>query len=147
DYFRDVDAAGLGERLEPRGDIDAIAEDIALLDDDVVKVHPQAQRNASVGQQCPVQSRNRLAQCGGAAYRFDDALELDQHPVAGPPDDISAGLEDLWLDDFGQKESNPGEAVSLVSGEKPTVADEQDRRKSAPSTPSRIVGHDSFHRS
>ena len=35
---RDANCAGLGERLEPGGDIDAIAENVVAIDDDIAKV-------------------------------------------------------------------------------------------------------------
>ncbi len=38
DGLRNADRAGLGERLESRGDVDAIAEDIIAVDDDVAEV-------------------------------------------------------------------------------------------------------------
>src|SRR6516225_4207677 len=40
DDLRDVDAAWFGQRLEPRGNINAVAKDIATLSDDVVEIDP-----------------------------------------------------------------------------------------------------------
>ena len=105
DGLRDVDAARLGQRLEPRRNIDAVAENIATLDYDIVEIDPDAQRNAPVGQQRVVELRDRVAQSAGTAHGLDDALELDEHPVARPPDDMSAAFEDLRLDNFSPEES------------------------------------------
>src|SRR6185312_3279241 len=50
----DADAARLGERLEARGDVDAVAEDVAILVDHVAEVdsdaelHPAPRRDAFV---------------------------------------------------------------------------------------------------
>ena len=48
DDFRHIDAAGLGERLEPRCDVYTVAEDVVILDDDVVEVDPDAERKPPV---------------------------------------------------------------------------------------------------
>jgi hypothetical protein len=53
----EIDGARFGERLALRRNIDAVAENIATLDDDVVEIDPDAKRNAPVGQQCLVQLR------------------------------------------------------------------------------------------
>ena len=36
--LRNADGAGLGESLEPGGDVDAIAEDVVAVDDDVATI-------------------------------------------------------------------------------------------------------------
>ena len=46
---RDADAAGLGERFEASGDVDAVAEDVAVLDDDVTLVDADAELDAVGG--------------------------------------------------------------------------------------------------
>ena len=42
----DADAAGLGDAFEPRGNIDAVAEDVAVLDDDVADMDADAEFDA-----------------------------------------------------------------------------------------------------
>ena len=42
----DADPAGLGQRFEPRGDVDAVAEDVAVLDDDVAEIDADAKFDA-----------------------------------------------------------------------------------------------------
>jgi hypothetical protein len=44
-----ANAAGFGDALQPRGNVDSIAEDVAFLDDDVADVNPDAQFDAPVG--------------------------------------------------------------------------------------------------
>jgi hypothetical protein len=105
DGFRDIDGARFGKRLKSRRNVDTVAEDIAILDHDIVEIDADAERNAPFGHQSLVHLRHRIAQGGGATHGLDDALKLDEHPVARPPDDISAAFEDLRLDDFGAEES------------------------------------------
>ena len=42
---RDANAAGLGERLEPRGEVDAVAVDVVAVDDDVAQVNADPEHN------------------------------------------------------------------------------------------------------
>ena len=49
DDFRDVDAARLGQCLKPRRNVDAVAENIAVLDDDVVEIDPYAEPDPLFG--------------------------------------------------------------------------------------------------
>src|SRR6516162_8226594 len=46
--FRDADAARFSEPFEPRGDVDAVAEDVALLDDDVTEIDTNAKFDAAL---------------------------------------------------------------------------------------------------
>jgi len=39
---RDADAAGFDQRLQPRGDIDAVTEEIVALDDDFAQIDADA---------------------------------------------------------------------------------------------------------
>ena len=40
---RDANSAGLGERFEPGGDVDAIAEDVVAVDDDIAEIDADPQ--------------------------------------------------------------------------------------------------------
>ena len=48
----DADLAGLGQRLDPGGDVDAVAEDVALVDDDVAEIDADAKADALVLRAC-----------------------------------------------------------------------------------------------
>src|ERR1700683_5400338 len=41
----DTNASGLGERLEPRGNVDAVAVNVLTLDDDIAKVDADAKHD------------------------------------------------------------------------------------------------------
>ena len=49
--FRDVDATGFGQALQPRGHVDAITVDVRALDDDVPEVHADPEPEAALGGQ------------------------------------------------------------------------------------------------
>jgi hypothetical protein len=46
DVAGDADAARLGEALQAGRDVDPVAQDVAVLDDDVADVDPDAKRDA-----------------------------------------------------------------------------------------------------
>ena len=46
--LRHENCPGFGQRLKPRRDIDAIAEDVAAFDDDVALMEPDAKLDASI---------------------------------------------------------------------------------------------------
>jgi hypothetical protein len=140
DVLGDVDATWLGKGLEPRRDIDAVAEDITGLEDDIAKIDSDTQRDPLLGRHNLVLVRGGIAQERGVAGGLDDAVELDERPFAGPIDHLSAEFGDPRLDDLGHKRSQPGEPVRLVAGKQGGVAGDQDRRKSASDARSRLLG-------
>jgi hypothetical protein len=75
----DKNAAGFGQRLEPRCDIDAVAQNIAALGDHVAEIDADAHRDALFVGQVLVMLHHRLAQGGGGAHRLDNAAKLAQH--------------------------------------------------------------------
>ena len=85
-----ADRARLGDALHPRGDIDAVAHEVAvaLLDDIAemnadAKLDPLVERNAGVALDHGVLHFERAAHC------VDDAAELDDAAVAGALDDAA----------------------------------------------------------
>ncbi len=78
DDLRYIDAAGLGQRLDPRRDVDAVAEDVAFLGDDVAEIDPDPHRDALFLGQRPVRLRDRVAQSGRTARRLDDVVEIER---------------------------------------------------------------------
>ena len=95
DDRRDADPARLGERFQPRRDIDAVAVDVAVLDDDVARIDADAELDALVLRGRGVARRHALLHRDRAGDGFDDARELDEDAVAGGLDDAALVLGDL----------------------------------------------------
>jgi hypothetical protein len=74
-------------------------------------------------------------------YRHSKADNIEAQAYFERALAISAGFDDLRLDDFGQEAGHRGEVVRLDSWKEPTIASEQDRRKSAPDVPLRFLWH------
>ena len=93
---RNANAARLRQRFEPGRDVDAVAVDVAVLDDDVAEIDADAEFDPLRARASGVALGHALLHGHGAGDRFDDARELDQHAVAGRLDDAA-----LVLGDFG----------------------------------------------
>ena len=87
---------GCGDAFQPRGDVDAVAENVAVLDDDVADMDADAKLDALVGEHIRVALRHSALQLDGAADGIHGANELDQNAVACTFDDSSAMFGDRW---------------------------------------------------
>ena len=66
-HAADADAAGLGQGFQPRGDVDAIAEDVVAVDDDVAEIDADAELDAlSAGTPA---LRSAMPRCTSTAQR------------------------------------------------------------------------------
>ena len=81
---------GLGEGLEPGGDVDAIAEDVVAIDDDVAEIDTDPQLETAFGRDRVVDGTRRSLHLEGAVQRVDDARKIRQKAVACGADDPSA---------------------------------------------------------
>src|ERR1700734_1690783 len=86
----EADCAGLGYALEARGDVDAVAHQIAVaLLDDVAQMNADAKFYALVGRNARVALDHGVLHFECAAHRVDYAAELDDAAVAGALDDAA----------------------------------------------------------
>jgi hypothetical protein len=74
---RDADAARLGQRFEACRDIDAVAEDVAILGDYVALVYADAELDADVGCHRGVALAHRRLHFCRTAQRVNRAAEFD----------------------------------------------------------------------
>ena len=79
----DADAASFGNAFQPRGNVDAVAEDVTLVDDDVADMNPDAQFDAPVGGFVRIALRHSALLLDGAAGGVHGAAEFDQDAVTG----------------------------------------------------------------
>jgi len=100
---RDADAARLGQAFEACCDIDAIAEDVAVLDNDVTLVDADAELDATAQGYWGVALGHCRPAFRPAHQSVDDAGELDQEPIAGGLDDAALVASDLRIDQLGAK--------------------------------------------
>src|SRR5215472_4760962 len=76
-YARDADPTRLGNTLQPRGNVDAVAVYVALFDDHITRIDTAAKLDALILEDGVVLRRHLPLYRDGAGARFDDTRELD----------------------------------------------------------------------
>ena len=127
-----TDRAGLGDALQPRGDIDAVAHQIAVaLLDDVAEMNADAKFDALVRRHAGVALDHGVLHFDRAAHRVDDAAELDDAAVAGALDDAAMMHGDRGIDQIAAQRAQSRQGAIFVRAREPAVADhirDQNRR-------------------
>jgi hypothetical protein len=103
DAARDEHLPRLGNTLETRGNVDAIAIDIIVLDDDIAEIDADPVLDSLVARQGRVTSRHVLLDDDAATHGFDRTVEDRKETVAGRLDEPpvvfgNAGLNQIALD-------------------------------------------------
>ena len=97
----DADPARLGQALQPRGDVHAVAVDVPVgLVDDVAQVDADPEADALVLGHRRLALGHALLDRDRAGDRIDDAGELDKAAVAHELDDAAVVLGDERLDEL-----------------------------------------------
>src|SRR5262249_34042247 len=128
DHFRNIDAARLGQRLDPRRDVDTLTEDVARLEDDVAEIDPDPHRDAWVGRKRLVHWRQGITQPRRAARRFDRVVEIDEYEFGGLLEYVSAEFGNLRFDDRALETPQLGKILLFVAREQPIVAPDHNGR-------------------
>jgi hypothetical protein len=131
---RDADTARLGQAFEPRGHVYPVAQDVAVLDDDVPLVDADAELDAVVRPGARVPLGHRLLNLNRAAQRTDHAAELDEQAVAGSLDETAVVLVDLRIDQVAAQRLEAFERALLVGLDQPRIPRHisgEDRRETA----------------
>ncbi len=123
----DANPTGLGERLQPRRDIDAVAVNVVLVDDDVAEVDANANMNRGLafGQYA---GRDRVLDSNRAFDRVDDARKFDQRPIADQFDDAPVMSGDLWIEETFAELLERRERAGLIGGHQTRIADDVSRQ-------------------
>ena len=123
----DADAARFGQTFETGGDVDPVAENIAVLDDDVALVNADPEHDAPVRRHAGVAFRHRALHVHRAAHRVDDTGEFDQQPIAHCFDDAALMLLNLKIAELPPDCPQRRERTFLVLAHQPRVAGDIDR--------------------
>ena len=84
----EADRAGRGDPLQPRGDIDAVAHQVAVsFLDHVAEMDADAELDAAVVRHANIALDEAVLHRDGAAHGLDHAAKLDDEPVASALDD------------------------------------------------------------
>ncbi len=120
--IRDADAPRLRDAFKPRGDVDPVAENIAVLDHDVADMNSDAELDAFVLWYRRVAFDHAALHLYGAAHCVHRAREFDQDAVASSLDDPAAMLGDLGIEVLAPKVVDTRERAFFVGAHEPAIA-------------------------
>jgi len=120
----------LGNTFEPRCDIDPVAVDVALIDDDVADIDTHAKLNPTIFGNGGVALGHNALDFHGASHGVDSAREFDQGTVARGLDDTAAMLCDFRVDEFAPVRRERCESAFFVNAHKPAVSSDIGREDS-----------------
>ena len=124
--------------LQTGSDVDAVAEDVVALDDDVADVDADAEGNAPIlGYPGGAVSHRRL-HLDRAAHGIDHARELQQQAVARGLDDAPSMAGDCWVDHLLPKGFQRRQRAALVPAHQPRVARDVSRHDGGKAA---LLGH------
>jgi hypothetical protein len=116
----DADAADLGEAFQPRGDVDAVAEQIAVAFDHVADGDADAERHLPARRIGHVAGPQGLLDVDRAAHRVHRARKFREHGIAGGVEDAAVRLCDEIVDDFAVRGEAP-QRLLLVFRHQPRI--------------------------
>ena len=123
--------ARVRQGLEPGSNIDPIAENVAVFDDDVALVDTDAKLDAAVRRRVGISAGDLPLNLDRATQRIDDAGEFNKKPVAGRLDQPAPMCGDRGVDNLGPDRFQPAEGSFLVNPDQTRIASDigcQDRR-------------------
>src|SRR5438477_152434 len=98
---RHANPTRFGQPFQTGGDIDAVAEDIAVLDDDISDIDADSELDPLRESDAGIPDGHPLLHLYGAAQRVYDAAKLDEETVARRFDQSTVMLGDLGVDHLG----------------------------------------------
>ena len=125
----EADRPGLGDPLQPRGDIDAVAHQIAVaLLDDIAEMDADAELDAALGRHARIALDHGVLHFDRTAHRIDHAAELDQRAVAGALDHPAVVHGDGRIDEVAAQRPQPRQGAVLVGAGQAAEADDVRRQ-------------------
>ena len=114
--------------FEARGNIDAIAEYVVAVDDDIADIDADTEDDLLVVRDVRVAPQQLALDLNGKRDRIDDACEFDQHAVAGGLDDAFPVFRNSGIDQLPTVRFQGRKSADLVGSHQTTVADHVYRR-------------------
>src|SRR4029077_19448191 len=93
----DADAARFSQGFKACGDIDAVAEDVVVVDDNVAEIDADAEIDAPIGVHAGIACSHLALHFDRATNRIDHACKLAEQTVTRRVDDAAAGLLGLGV--------------------------------------------------
>src|ERR1700730_15310245 len=104
---RDADAARFRQTFQSCGHIDAIAEDVVLLNDHVAEIDPNAEGEALILGRFGVALGHAALDLNGTTHRIDHAWKFSEKAIAGILYRMTAVLLDLRINELPEMSLEP----------------------------------------
>jgi hypothetical protein len=121
-------------KASSRCDIDVVAKDVAILDDNIPDIDTDAKLDAVVGRYTGVAPDHLALHLDGTAQCIHHTTELDQQPVVGGLDQATAVLGDFRVEEVAAQRLEAFEGATLVGSDQPRIPrhiGREDRREPA----------------
>jgi hypothetical protein len=119
---RNANAAGLCDPFKTRRNVNAVAEDVIVVEDDVADVNANPELNPNTRRHARVLIGYTLLYLHRAPCGIDGAGELDQHAVAGGLYDAASMRCDRGIDKCLPESLELGECAFFVSAHQKAIA-------------------------
>src|SRR6516165_2614358 len=134
DRVGDEDPARIGQRFQPRRNVNTVAVEVVVFDDHVAEIDADTELDAGLCPNTRVPLGHGLLHLDRATHRVDDAGKFHQQPVAGGLDDAAMVLGDLRIGELAAQCFEADERALLVRSHQPRIARRiggEDRRETA----------------
>ncbi len=137
----DTDPARRGQCFETRRDVDAVTEDVPLIDDDVAEVDSDAELDTTLGRNACVALCHLALHLDGAAYRVDNTRKFDEQAVPGGFNNTAVMLLDAGIGKLASECLHRGERPFLVRPHQPRITSDIGRQDCRQSPMDSFVRH------
>src|SRR5262249_54992231 len=118
----DADPSRLRQGFQARGDVDAVAIDVFVIDDDVRHVQANARLATPLWRNLHIALGHFPLDIDSTAYAVDDTGKLDEQAVARRFDNAPAVFRDLGIDDRASVALECGQCAFFVEAHQPRIA-------------------------
>ena len=122
--LRETDTARISDAFKPRGNVDAVAHQVAVaLLDHVAEMDADAELDAALGRKAGVALDHAVLHLDGAAHGIDDASELYEDAVARPLHYAPVMRCDGGIDQIAPQPAQSRKGALLVGASELAVSD------------------------
>ncbi len=119
-----ADGAGRRDALQTRGDVDAVAHQVAVAFlDYVAQMDADAELDAAILRHAGIALDHAVLHLDGAAHGIDHTAELDQRPIPGALDHAPVVHGDGRIDQVAAQCPQPRQGAIFVRASEPAVPD------------------------
>ena len=121
---RDEHAARLAKLLQPRRNVDAVAEEVVAFDHHVAQIDANAEDDTARLRHIALPLGNRLLHRYRSGHRIDDRGKLDDRTIAHQLDDTAFVLSDNRIDGYFPQRLDGGKRRCFISLDQARIADD-----------------------